>query len=144
MSVFRLPTGVTHRSAAFAYRGGSFFDARDFAMPAVLVRHPCGDVLVDTGFGRDVDAHLRAMPIALRAITRATRGLPAADQLAAAGYDPRRLRAILLTLQRTLGDQDPAAVRENLLRMAAIAARFPELVLAPAHDARGFEGLPRL
>jgi glyoxylase-like metal-dependent hydrolase (beta-lactamase superfamily II) len=261
MSVVQLPTGVTHRSAAFAYRGGSFFDARDFAMTAVLVRHPRGDLLVDAGFGRDVDAHLRSMPIAFRAITRYTRGRPAADQLAAAGYDPRRLRAILLThahwdhvsgvpdfpgtavwvtaeerqfverggaltvvarnapsvryeeygfeggpylgfprshdvygdgaivvvpapghtpgsvvvflalpggtryalvgdlvwqregitereerpwLQRTLGDQDPAAVRENILRMAAIAARFPELVLAPAHDARGFEGMPGL
>lgn len=261
MSVVRLPTGVTHRSAAFAYRGGSFFDARDFAMTAVLVRHPRGDVLVDTGFGRDVDAHLRSMPIAFRAITRYTRGTPAADQLAAAGYDPRRLRAILLThahwdhvsgipdfpgtpvwvtaeerqfveqggaltvvarnapsvryeeyafeggpylgfprshdvygdgaivvvpapghtpgsvvvfltlpggtryalvgdlvwqregitereerpwLQRTLGDRDPAAVRENILRMAAIAARFPEIVLAPAHDARGFAGMPGL
>jgi glyoxylase-like metal-dependent hydrolase (beta-lactamase superfamily II) len=261
MSVFQLPTGVTHRSAAFAYRGGSFFDARDFAMTAVLVRHPRGDVLVDTGFGRDVDAHLRSMPIAFRAITRYTRGVPAADRLAAAGYELRKLRAILLThahwdhvsgvpdfpgtpvwvtteerqfveqggaltvvarnapsvryeeygfeggpylgfprshdvygdgaivvvpapghtpgsvvvflalpsgaryalvgdlvwqregitereerpwLQRTLGDHDPAAVRENILRMAAIAARFPEIVLAPAHDARGFVGMAGL
>ena len=28
MAVFQLPTGVTHRSAAFAYRGGSFRDRR--------------------------------------------------------------------------------------------------------------------
>ena len=47
-------------------------------------------------------------------------------------------------LQRALGDQDPAGVRENLLRMAAIAARYPEIVLAPAHDARGFASMPRL
>jgi N-acyl homoserine lactone hydrolase len=58
MAAFRLPTGVTHRSAAFAYRGGSFGDKRDFAMTAVLVRHPGGDLLVNTGFGRSIEAQL--------------------------------------------------------------------------------------
>jgi N-acyl homoserine lactone hydrolase len=260
MAVFQLPTGVTHRSAAFAYRGGSFSDARDFAMTAVLVRHPRGDLLVDAGFGRHVDTHLRLMPFAFRAITRYTRGQPAAEQLDAAGYDRKKLRAILLThshwdhasgvadfpgtpvwvtaaerrfiadggvrtavarassaryeeyafeggpylgfpashdvygdgsivvvpapghtpgsvivflalpsgqrfalvgdlvwqlegitereerpwIWRSLGDSDPPGVRENLLRMAAIAARFPDVVLVPAHDQRGFAHLPRL
>jgi N-acyl homoserine lactone hydrolase len=261
MRVLRLPTGVTHRSAAFAYRGGSFFDARDFAMTAVLVRHPRGDLLVDTGLGRDVDAHFAAMPWSFRAITSYTRGRAAADQLDAAGYDRHALRAILLThahwdhasgvpdfpdtpvwitpeehrfvrggsvltaiarlvpdsryeeyrfeggpylgfpashdvygdgsivvvpapghtpgsvivflalpdgtrwalvgdlawqregitereerpwLQRTLGDDDPQAVRVALLRMAAIVERWPEMILVPAHDARGFAGMPRL
>src|SRR5512143_3597989 len=51
MAVYRLPTGVTHRSAGFAYRGGSIFENRDFAMTAVLVKHPQGDLLIDTGFG---------------------------------------------------------------------------------------------
>jgi N-acyl homoserine lactone hydrolase len=97
MAVARLPTGVTHRSAAFAYRGGSFFDARDFAMTAVLVRHPRGDILIDTGFGRDVDDHLAQMPLPFRLITSYTRGESAADQLDAEGYDRSRLRAILLT-----------------------------------------------
>src|SRR5262245_24161725 len=49
MQVFRVETGVTHRSAAFAYRGGGFSDARDFVMNAVLVRHPHGDLLIDAG-----------------------------------------------------------------------------------------------
>jgi hypothetical protein len=39
MRLLQLPTGMTRRSAAIAYRGGSFFDARDFAMTAVLVQH---------------------------------------------------------------------------------------------------------
>jgi hypothetical protein len=34
--------------------------------------------------------------------------------------------------------EDPALVRDNLLRMSALAERFPEIILAPAHDARGF------
>jgi glyoxylase-like metal-dependent hydrolase (beta-lactamase superfamily II) len=45
---------------------------------------------------------------------------------------------------RNLADKDPAEVRENILRIAAIAARFPEIVLVPAHDARGFETIPEL
>ncbi len=97
MTVHQLPTGTTHRSAAFAYRGGSPLDRRDFAMTALLVRHPRGDLLIDTGFGRDVDAHLRAMPWLFRAITRHERGSSVAEQLDAAGYDRRRLRAIILT-----------------------------------------------
>lgn len=261
MAVFQLPTGVTHRSAGFAYRGGSFSDSRDFAMAAVLVTHPRGDLLIDTGLGRRIDAQFQLMPLPFRLATSYERARPAADQLAAAGYDPRRLRGILLThahwdhvsglpdfpdtpvwvtaderrfiagggwltavarsargaryetyafdggpylgfpsshdvygdgaivvvpapghtpgsvivflalpdgtryamvgdlvwqregisereerpwLPRTLADADPDGVRANLLRMAAIAARFPELIIVPAHDARGFAAMPRL
>jgi glyoxylase-like metal-dependent hydrolase (beta-lactamase superfamily II) len=261
MQVFQLPTGVTHRSAAFAYRGGSFRDHRDFSMTATLVKHPRGDLLIDTGFGRDIDAHLGEMPFLFRAGTSYTRFQPAADALAAAGYDRTQLHGIILThahwdhvsgvadfgdtpvwvtyeerryirdagvltvvirnfpgvryeeygfgdgpylgfprsrdvygdgsivivpapghtpgsvivfltlpsmkryalvgdlvwqregisereerpwLQRTLADADPAGVRANVLRMAAIAARFPEMVIVPAHDQRGFAEMPRL
>lgn len=261
MAVFQLPTGVTHRSAGIAYRGGSLFEKRDFAMTAVLVRHPRGDLLIDTGFGRGIATHFRAMPVWFRLLTPYTAWQPAAAQLAAAGYDPGRLRGILLThahwdhvsgipdfpgtpvwvtaaerrfiteggmltavvrgfagtryeeydfeggpylgfakshdvygdgaivivpapghtpgsvivfltppggqryalvgdlawqqegitrraerpwLQRTLGDADEQGVRDLLSRMAALATRFPELILVPAHDARGFAAMPRL
>jgi glyoxylase-like metal-dependent hydrolase (beta-lactamase superfamily II) len=261
MAVFQVPTGVIHRTAAFAYRGGSFRDARDFAMTATLVKHPRGDLLIDTAFGRHLAAHLGEMPFLFRWITSYTVFQPAADGLAAAGYDARKLRGILLThahwdhpsgvadfpdtavwvthaerryidvagvltvvirntpgvryeeygfddgpylgfpqsrdvygdgaivvvpapghtpgsvivflalpsgkryalvgdlawqregitereerpwLWRTLADADPDGVRINLLRMAAIAARFPDIVLVPAHDARGFAAMPVL
>jgi glyoxylase-like metal-dependent hydrolase (beta-lactamase superfamily II) len=261
MAVAALPTGVTHRSAAFAYRGGSFSDRRDFAMAALLVRHPRGDLLVDTGFGRDIDAHFGRMPWPFRVTTSCERSRSAAEQLDAAGYDRARLRGILLThahwdhvsgipdlpwtpvlvtaeerrfvrdggaltaVARSLGDvrweeygfeggaylgfprshdvhgdgsvvivpapghtpgsvivfvalptgrrlalvgdlvwqregialreerpwpmrrladRDPAGVRESILRMAALAARFPELAIVPAHDARAFAELPGL
>lgn len=97
MSIHVLPTGITHRSAGFAYRGGSFFDKRDFAMSAVLIRHPKGDLLVDTGFGRDIDAHFAMMPAYFRAITSYDRKTAARDQLDTAEYDMKRLRGILLT-----------------------------------------------
>src|SRR5262245_1042908 len=261
MAVYRLPTGVTHRSAGFAFRGGSLFERRDFAMAAVLVRHPRGDLLVDTGLGREIDAQVRAMPSWFRAVTPYARGRSAAEQLDAAGYDRASLRAILLThahwdhvsgipefpgkpvwvtgeerrfvaeggwitavarsfagaryeeygfeggpylgfarshdvhgdgavvvvplpghtpgsvvvflalpdgrryallgdlvwqregitlreerpwLQRRLADFDADAVRDGILRVSALAARFPGLVLVPAHDARGFAQMPPL
>lgn len=97
MAVYQIPTGVTHRSAGFAYRGGSLLEKRDFAMTAVLVKHPQGDLLVDTGFGTAIDAQLQMMPSWFRATTPYTRSQSAAEQLDAAGYDRAALRAILLT-----------------------------------------------
>ena len=41
-------------------------------------------------------------------------------------------------------DHDARLLRESLLRMSAIATRFPEIVLVPAHDARGFASMPLL
>lgn len=258
MALFQLPTGVTHRSAAFGYRGGSFFEPRDFAMTAALVRHPAGDLLIDTGFGRTIDQQVELMPFFFRMTTSYARFQSAAERLSAAGYDRTRLRAVLLThahwdhasglpefpetpvwvtaderrfvadggwitavaretgarfeeyafaggpyldfprshdvygdgavvvvpapghtpgsvivfvalptgkryafvgdlvwqregisereekpwLQRTLADRDPAGVRAHILHMAAIAARFPEITIIPAHDTRAFAELP--
>lgn len=261
MAVFQLPTGVTHRSAAFAYRGGAFGDKRDFGMVATLVRHPRGDLLIDTGFGRQIDTQFQLMPLPFRVATGYQRFAAAADQLEAAGYDRSKLRAILLThahwdhisgvpdfpgtpvwvtpeerrfiddggmvtvvarscreahfeeytfdggpylgfprshdvygdgaivvvpapghtpgsvivfltlpdgkryaligdltwqlegisqreerpwLQRSLADVDPGGVRDNILHMAAIAARFPDMIIVPAHDTRGFALMPKL
>lgn len=47
-------------------------------------------------------------------------------------------------MPRALGDFDPGQVRVNLSRMAAIHERYPDIVLMPAHDARGFAALPKL
>ncbi|HYA05029.1 MAG TPA: MBL fold metallo-hydrolase [Xanthobacteraceae bacterium] len=97
LAVFALVTGVNHRVAAFGYRGGSLFDRREFSMAATLVRHPRGDLLIDTGFGRHIDQQFATLPLLFRAITSYSLWQPAADQLKAAGYDRRSLRAIVLT-----------------------------------------------
>ena len=97
MAIYALPTGVAHRSAAFAYRGGSFFERQDAAITAVLIEHPRGDLLIDAGFGRHIDQQFELLPRALRMITTYERFTPAADQLEAAGRPRESLRAILMT-----------------------------------------------
>jgi N-acyl homoserine lactone hydrolase len=42
LAVFAVMPGVNHRVAAFGYRGGSFFDRRDFSMAANFGEHPQG------------------------------------------------------------------------------------------------------
>jgi N-acyl homoserine lactone hydrolase len=97
MSLSALPTGAMLSRAMFAFRGGGFGDAREFSMTALLVRHPRGDLLIDTGFGRAVDAHVAATPRLAQALTRYTKGVPAAAQLRAHGVDPASLAGVVLT-----------------------------------------------
>jgi glyoxylase-like metal-dependent hydrolase (beta-lactamase superfamily II) len=97
IAVVGVVTGVNHRVAAFGYRGGSLFERRDFSMAGALVKHPRGDLLIDTGFGRNIDEQIRSMPLIFRAATSYSLWQPAVDQMRAAGYDQKSLRAILLT-----------------------------------------------
>lgn len=94
MSLSALPTGVMHSKAALAYRGGSFTEARDFSMTPVLVRHPKGNLLFDTGLGQQVDEQVKSLPRLMQATTTYTKGVPAAIQLAAA---KQRVDGIVLT-----------------------------------------------
>jgi glyoxylase-like metal-dependent hydrolase (beta-lactamase superfamily II) len=259
MAIYALPTGVNHRTSAFAYRGGSPWEKWDSVMTAILVRHPQGDVLIDTGVGRTIASQLKQSPFLFRLGTDLEQFQPAADQLDAAGYDRKHLRYILLThahwdhvsgvpdfpsvpvlvtaaehrfideggwvtvtaqsIDRSLlrdyafeggpylgfdhshdlygdgsmvilpapghtpgsvvvfvtlpggaryafvGDlvwqleailereerpwatskamgEDPVAVRDSLLRMCAIATRYPQITIVPAHDARGYASIP--
>jgi glyoxylase-like metal-dependent hydrolase (beta-lactamase superfamily II) len=97
MEIYAIPTGVNHRTAAFARRGGSPFEKWDSVLTAVLVRHPQGDVLIDTGLGRTISSQMKQMPFLFRLQTNMVPSQPAADQLDAAGYDCKNLRYILLT-----------------------------------------------
>jgi glyoxylase-like metal-dependent hydrolase (beta-lactamase superfamily II) len=261
MAAFQIPTGTSDSAATFGYRGAAFSDLRHFVMTAVLVKHPRGDLLIDTGLGRQIDRQFELMPAAFRAITKYNGIGTAADQLEAAGYELRSLSGILLThahwdhvsgvadfpdvpvllppaerefidtggpasviarsisgvdyvpydfeggpylgfprshdvygdgsvvsvpapghtpgsvivfmtlpdsrrfafvgdlvwqregitereerpwFSQRLVNENSAEVRDNLLRMSAVAEQFPEIILAPGHDARGFAELPVL
>jgi N-acyl homoserine lactone hydrolase len=95
MAIYQLPTGTYETRAAFAVRGGSFRDKRQFAATAILVRHPKGDLLIDAGFGSDVAAHVAALPRIQRAPYQATKTV--SQQLDASGYDRSRLLGVLVT-----------------------------------------------
>lgn len=95
MTLHQLPTGTYETRGSFAIRGGSFRDRRAFASTALLVRHPCGDLLIDAGFGARADEHIASLPSFRR--SPHTRGRIAAEQLAAAGLDPASLAGVLLT-----------------------------------------------
>lgn len=97
MAVYVLPTGVNHRTSAFAYRGGSPWKRWESVSNAILVQHPQGDVLIDAGLGRSIRAQFSTMPALFRLATDLERSQPAADRLDATSYDWKRLRFILLT-----------------------------------------------
>jgi glyoxylase-like metal-dependent hydrolase (beta-lactamase superfamily II) len=77
-----------YSSAGFAYRGGSLLEQRVFGMGGILVEHPKGKLLFDTGFGRNVDAHFKMTPWLMQNTARFEREPTVAEQLAAAGIAP--------------------------------------------------------
>src|SRR3974390_3512427 len=95
MAIYALPTGVNHRTAAFAYRGGSPWDKRDSVLTAVLVRHPQGDLLIDTGLGRTIAEQIREFPFLFRLGTDLVRFQAAATSSDPQGTDGGNLAHIL-------------------------------------------------
>lgn len=97
MALAVMHTGKMFSKAGFAYRGGDLGEERIFGMAGVLVRHPQGMLLIDAGFGRNVDAHVKTMPPLMRALSRYEKETPVVDQLAAAGIRPSDLTGVVLT-----------------------------------------------
>ncbi len=97
MSISAIPTGSMESRAAFAFRGGSFNDIRQFSMTALLIHHPKGDLLIDTGFGRDVDAHVKRMPAIMQKLSTYAKGTPVAAQMSANAMDTSKLAGVILT-----------------------------------------------
>jgi N-acyl homoserine lactone hydrolase len=95
MSMSALPTGTYETPAIFAFRGGSWNDTRHFSSTGVLVHHPKGNLLVDTGFGRNIDEHLKLIPRIQQ--SPHTKGVAAVDQLASGGVRPGTLVGVIPT-----------------------------------------------
>ncbi len=145
MALYALPTGAMHSQAMFAYRGGAVGEPRDFAMTAYLVRHPRGDLLIDTGLGSQIVAQFAQLPWLMRATSEYSVTKPAADQLVAAGLPVDSLAGVLLThahWDHVSGLTDLPGVPVWLSRseakfvadgseMAALAHSMPNLVLRP-------------
>jgi glyoxylase-like metal-dependent hydrolase (beta-lactamase superfamily II) len=95
MSISALPTGTYDTPAALAYRGGSWSDIRHFASTALLIRHPRGNLLIDSGFGRHLDEHMQLIPSIQRSAH--DKFTAVVDQLAAASMHSRDIAAIIPT-----------------------------------------------
>ncbi|WP_240103328.1 MBL fold metallo-hydrolase [Streptomyces sp. MUM 16J] len=95
MALYQLPTGTYETRAIFAFKGGSFRDKRPFAATSVLIQHPQGDLLIDAGFGSQVDAHIQALPRIERAPHQL--GNTVSEQFKANDYDQSCLRGVLVT-----------------------------------------------
>lgn len=95
MAIHHLPTGTYETRAVFAVSGGSFRDKRQFASSAILVTHPQGDLLIDAGFGADVEEHIAMLPRMVRAPHQV--GRTVSDQLNSTAYDRSRLIGVLPT-----------------------------------------------
>lgn len=97
MSASVLSTGQMYSQQAFSFQGGDFAAEQLSGMDVLLVQHPKGDFLIDTGFGREVDAHVGTTPFLMRTLSKYDLNKPAIDLLNEHDYSLEQLAGILLT-----------------------------------------------
>lgn len=92
--------GTAHSSGAqeaMVVSGGGWLTRRHLVHNAVLIRHPKGDLLLDTGLGRAIHEQFAVNSWFDQTLFAFEEVRPAADQLAAQHYDFSRLMAIVPT-----------------------------------------------
>ncbi|MCE9596940.1 MAG: MBL fold metallo-hydrolase [Spirochaetia bacterium] len=62
VQVYKIDTGFAETLEAFVLSGGSFFKLQKAAHMAALVLHPRGNLLIDTGLGKDIDSQFAEFP----------------------------------------------------------------------------------
>jgi N-acyl homoserine lactone hydrolase len=92
-----IPCGKMLSKQAFVYRGGSWSGEYETGMAATLIRHPKAMVLFDTGFGTNVDEHVKSMPAIMRALTNYDKETSAVAQLQARGISPEQIQIVILS-----------------------------------------------
>ena len=97
MRLYAIEAGKMMSQAAFAYRGGKFTEPRVFGMGGILIEHPKGNLLFDTGFGKDVDTHFKTIPALMRATSKYEKEPTVAEQLQKSGIALSALKAVILT-----------------------------------------------
>lgn len=83
--------------AGMAYRGGSLSEERVFGMGGILVQHPKGTLLFDTGFGSTVDEQFKTTPWLMQQTARYEKEPTVATQLLGAGITLASLTGVVLT-----------------------------------------------
>jgi len=80
---------------AMAVDGGSWFTIRNLVHVAVLIRHPKGDFLWDSGIGKEVDLQMEVFNFFESQLFSINNVKPARQQLNAESYDIQNLMAII-------------------------------------------------
>lgn len=96
-SLSLIKCGKMMSKQVFVFRGGSWSEAYDSGMAAVLVRHPQATLLFDTGFGANVDEHIKTIPALMRRLTTYDKETSAAAQLKAHGVDPNEIKMAIIS-----------------------------------------------
>jgi N-acyl homoserine lactone hydrolase len=82
---------------AFVYRGGSWSETYESGMAAALIRHPKATFLFDTGFGINVDEHIKTIPALMQALTKYDKETSAATQLQAQAISPNDIKMAIIS-----------------------------------------------
>ena len=141
MTLSTLLAGFMKSDQLFTYRGGGAGVEYISGMAAMLVQHPQGDILIDSGFGRDVEEQFLSTPKLMQLLSKVEAETPVADQLLAQRYDPQQLKAVYITHEHwdhVSGLPDLAGV--PVMRTAA-AQEFIESGDEAAHVAANFENV---
>jgi len=59
LSLSLITTGYSKSPEAFIYRGGNLFKSKKIAYSSVLIEHPKGNFIFDTGLGTNIDLQVR-------------------------------------------------------------------------------------
>ena len=97
MRMSTVVSGYMESQQLFTFRGGKPGKSYISGMAAMLIQHPNGDVLIDTGFGRDVDEQFLTTPPLMQKLASVEKEVPVADQFKANQYALSNLRGIFLT-----------------------------------------------
>lgn len=92
-----LVTATVMAPEAIMFEGGSWFTQRKMAHSAILICHPDGLLMFDTGLGRDIDAQFEAMPGYLKPLFTYEVTTPAVEQLDQEEFCPGRSLQIMLS-----------------------------------------------
>jgi N-acyl homoserine lactone hydrolase len=128
----------------------STFTGYSFAMTAgsILVKHPSGDLLIDTGNSMHFDDEIAAYPFLLRIITKNIAGqltpeVPIGELLRLVGGDPQKIRWVVLShvhLDHAGGLMDlprvPVLLTREELQFAFDPAIQAKGLVVPAHTQR--------
>lgn len=81
IDIMTIHTGSFETLEGFLFAGGNFFKVKKGAHNATLILHPKGNLLIDTGLGKNVDVQFDEMPLILKPLFKFIKGEPVFDIL---------------------------------------------------------------